>query len=60
VDMTAFDAIDLIRTHSANWMRMEKEASAKGDYHSAQSCLDMAFAAEALIAEIERVMYNMD
>lgn len=53
-ELSADDAIAIIRTHSGNWYRMEQEEKAKGNYHSAQSYKDMAYAAQALIDEIER------
>ena len=53
-EMSADDAIEIIKTHVANWERMEEEERNNKNYHSAQSYKDMAFAGEALINEIER------
>lgn len=55
-EMSADDAIEIIRTHVGNWERMEIEERDKGNYHSAQSYKDMAFAGDALINEITRKM----
>ena len=51
----AFDEVyDLIATHRNRWINMEYEAKNRGDYHSAQSYKDMAYAASALLNEMSR------
>ena len=52
--MTVEDAIKIIREHSGRWYTLEQEAGVDGNYHAAQSYKDMAYAADALILEIER------
>ena len=55
-EMSADDAIEIIKTHVDNWERMEEEERKNSNYHSAQSYKDMAFAGRALIEEITRKM----
>lgn len=55
-EMSANDAIDIIRGHIARWKYLENDACQQGNYHSAQSYKDMAYAGDALLNEIEKAM----
>lgn len=56
--MTVEDAIEIMNNHIERWHKLELESSKKGEYNSAQSYKDMAYAAKALIIEIERELYK--
>ena len=47
-----YSVYDLIATHRNRWINKEYEAKADGDYNSAQSYKDMAYAADALLVEL--------
>jgi hypothetical protein len=49
-----YSVYDLIATHRNRWINKECEAKNSGDYNSAQSYKDMAYAADALINELHR------
>ena len=49
-----YSVYDLIATHRNRWLAKEQEEKENGDYHSAQSYKDMAYAASVLIIELNR------
>lgn len=48
-----YSVYDLIATHRNRWIAKEAEAKAANDYNSAQSYKDMAYAASALLVELQ-------
>ena len=56
-EMKVEDAIEIIKGHVNRWRKMELDEAKNRDYSSAQAYRDMAYAADALIMEIERVLY---
>lgn len=49
-----YSVYDLIATYRNRWLNKEEEAKNNGDYNNAQSYKDMAYAAQALIVELNR------